>query len=125
MLSRLQLHKPLSNQEIAHLRKKKLIEGRKNAPYISKSVASNIGKKAEYTQNKGLDDSFYKELIINSLKQHGELKRKEINELLLPKLPDSLNKEQKNTKISNLLRFLKKEGKIDLGPTRLWILCQE
>ena len=122
MLSRVQLHRPLSNDEIAYLRKRKLVEGRKNALYFAKSVAKATGQKAEYTRNKGFDDNYYKDLIIKALEQHGKMTRPEINDLLLSKLPDALTEQQKLSKIGNLLTTLRKAGKIVSGKNKKWML---
>lgn len=122
LLSRIQMHKSLTDYEISYLRKRKLVEGRKNALYIAKSVASNIGKKAEYTKNKGLDDQYYKDLIIKHLKEYKSMSRKDVNELLLSKLPDALSESQKLSKIGHLLTDLRKKGKIRTAEKKLWVL---
>lgn len=75
-----------------------------------------------YTKNKGLDDIFYRELIKKALKQHVQLGRTEIDELLLDKLPDILSEEQKTRKIGNLLTYLRKNGVIYLGKNKKWNL---
>lgn len=120
MLSRIQMHRPLSNEEIDYLRKRKLVEGRKNALYFAKSVAGAMGQKAEYTRNKGFDDEYYKDLILKALDQHERLSRKEFNELLLPKLPVALTGKQKLIKVGNLLLALRKAGEIEVCENRLW-----
>lgn len=121
LLSRLQMHKGLTDYEINYLRRRKLVEGRKNALYIAKSVASNIGKKAEYTKNKGLDDEYYKDLLAKFIKQHKQVSRTEVNELLLSKLPDALTEKQKMTKIGHLLSSLRQSDTIKLGEKKLWV----
>lgn len=121
MLSRIQMHRPLNNDEIAYLRKRKLVEGRKNALYIAKSVAGTTGQKAEYTRIKGFDDEYYKDLILKALDQHEKLSRPEINALLMTKLPEALTEKQKLSKIGNLLTFLRKSGKIELGENKMWV----
>ena len=120
MLSRIQMHRPLSNEEIDYLRKRKLVEGRKNALYFAKSVAGAMGQKAEYTRNKGFDDEYYKNLILKALDQHERLSRKEFNELLLPKLPEALTGKQKLIKVGNLLLAVRKAGEIEVCENRLW-----
>lgn len=120
MLSRLQTHRPLSDEEIAYLRKRKLIEGRKNALYFAKSVAKATGQKAEYTRNKGFDDNYYKDLILKALDQHVTLSRPEIDTLLMTKLPEALTDKQKVSKIGNLLTSLRKADKIVFGEKKLW-----
>lgn len=121
LLSRMQMHKSLTDYEINYLRKRKLVEGRKNALYIAKSVASNIGQKAEYTKNKGLDDEYYRDLLAKFIKQHKRVSRTEVNELLLSKLPDALTEKQKITKIGHLLASLRKLETIKLGEKKLWV----
>lgn len=120
LLSRIQMHKNLTDYEIAYLRKRKLVEGRKNALYVAKTVASNIGKKADYTKNKGLDDKYYKDLLSKFIKQHKKVSRKDVDELLLTKLPEALTEKQKITKIGHLLSALKKAGVISLGEKKMW-----
>ena len=120
MLSRIQMHRPLGNEEIDYLRKRKLVEGRKNALYFAKSVAGATGKKAEYTRNKGFDDEYYKDLILKALDQHERLSRPEVNALLMNKLPETLTEKQKLSKIGNLLTYLRKTGKIELLEKKMW-----
>lgn len=120
LLSRIQMHRNLTDYEIAYLRKRKLVEGRKNALYVAKTVASNIGKKADYTKNKGLDDKYYKDLLSKFIKQHKKVCRKDVDELLLTKLPEALTEKQKITKIGHLLSALKKAGVIRLGEKKKW-----
>ncbi len=122
MLSRLQMHHPLSDIEISYLRKRRLIEGRKNALYFAKSVAKAIGQEAKYTKDKGFDDNYYKDLIIKALEQHGKLSRSNIDELLLSKLPDALTEKQKISKVGNLLTALRVSGKIINGKNKYWML---
>lgn len=120
LLSRIQMQRNLTDYEIAYLRKRKLVEGRKNALYVAKTVASNIGKKADYTKNKGLDDKYYKDLLSKFIKQHKKVCRKDVDELLLTKLPEALTEKQKITKIGHLLSALKKAGVIRLGEKKMW-----
>lgn len=122
MLSRLQMHRQLSDEEIDYLRKRKLVEGRKNALYFAKSVAKATGQKAEYTRNKGFDDDYYKDLILKALSQHGTLSRPEVDTLLISKLPEALTDKQKIYKIGNLLAALRSSDKIVLGEKKLWRL---
>lgn len=122
MLSRIQMHRPLSKEEIDYLRKRKLVEGRKNALYFAKSVAGATGQKAEYTRNKGFDDEYYKDLILKALEQHERMSRPEINALLMNKLPEALTEKQKLSKIGHLLTYLRQSGKIEIGDKKQWQL---
>lgn len=120
LLSRIQMHKKLNNYEIAYLRKRNLVEGRKESLHLSKTVAGNIGKKAEYIRNKGLDNEYYKNLLEQFIKQYKQASRKELNELLIPKLPEALTEKQKITKIGHLISALRNAGKIRPGEKKMW-----
>lgn len=124
ILSRVLMKRNVSSAEIDRLRKMKLIEGRKPNIFISKTVAQSVGKKISYTKIKGFDDKYYKDLICQALGQHGQLGRKEIEELLIEKLPDVLDQEKKVNKVGNLLTSLRKKGRIKVNPNKKWILSE-
>jgi len=125
MLSRLQTHRPLTDDEIAYLRKRKLVEGRKSSLYFAKSVARAINQEVEYTTLKGFDDQYYRDLIVKALKEHHRLRRTDINRLLINKLPAALNDKQKNNKIDYLLKLLRKGGDIYVDEDRFWRLTEK
>ncbi|HPJ42333.1 MAG TPA: putative DNA binding domain-containing protein [Bacteroidales bacterium] len=117
LLDKVQKHKPLSDIEEKHLRKKELIEGRKPNYFISLKVAQNTGQKAIYSKNKAFDKDYYLKLILKAINQHGFMERKDIDELLWSKLPDWMDEKQKKNKIANLLAELRRDGKINnIGP---------
>lgn len=122
LLDRVQKRLPLANEDIERLRKQHLLEGRKNCLMVAKEIAQVTDQKAQYSKNKGLDDTYYRELILTALKQHGRLSRPEINELLMSKLPDVLTEKQKETKITTLLTYLRRNGKIKTAEKKMWIL---
>jgi len=76
--------------------------------------------------NKGFDDKYYKDLIVEYLKQYKKAKKKDIRELLWDKLPDALSEAQKEHKVSNLLAALKKNNIIDTASSNQqrsnWVL---
>lgn len=111
-LNRVQLGHPVSDKEIAWLRKKRLIEGRKPNLLIAKHVAQQLNQKTDYSNNKGFEDSYYCDLILKALAEHHSLSKQEITKLLWKKLPDILNEDQKRSKIGNLLTKLRKQDKI-------------
>jgi ATP-dependent DNA helicase RecG len=94
------------------LKKKKLVEGRKPNYFIGVKVSQATGQKAAYTKNKGLNKQYYLDIILESIKQHQQLSRKDIDELLWEKLPDIYNDNQKRNKIRNLITELRQNGKI-------------
>lgn len=123
LLDRVQKGKDIPENAIAKLRKEKLIEGRKPNLYISKSIAKVTHQEAEYTDMKGFDDKYYRDLIVQALQEHKELKRADFNRLLLSKLPAALNDKQKANKIDYLLKQLRKNGKIKSDAHKVWRLA--
>lgn len=61
-------------------------------------------------------------MIVKALKQHGSLSRKDVDALLIKKLPDVLDEKQKLNKIGNLLTQLRVSEKICVGEKKRWRL---
>lgn len=104
----------LSKEAISFLRKHKLVEGRANSLYLSAEVAQTMEEEAQYIKNKGFNDQYYRDMILDYLKKFGKVQKKDIRKLLWDKLPDVLTDEQKERKIRTLLFSLKKKGIIDV-----------
>lgn len=113
LLDRIQKGLPVEREDVDRLRSQKLVEGRLTSLYLSASAAKSIDESTAYIKNKGFDDKYYKDLIVEYLKQYGKAKKKDIRELLWDKLPDVLSDVQKENKIRNMLTMLKKQGVID------------
>jgi len=113
MLDKVQKRKALISVEAAHLRRKRLIEGKRPNYIISAKLAKEIDRKAEYTKASGLEKAKYFELITNCISQHGDVNRQDVNRLLWDVLPSWMSDKQKNTKINHLLAELSKDGKIE------------
>lgn len=112
LLNRIQYGEELGSEEVAYLRKKGLIEGRMPNIYISKGLATTIGKKIDYSKHKGLDESKCVSLIISALNDHKIMTKAEVFELLADVLSDVMNNEQKVHRVDNLLKKLKRNGVI-------------
>jgi ATP-dependent DNA helicase RecG len=128
LLDKVQKRLPLSIGEEKHLKSKNLIEGRKPNFYIAQKIAQEIGKKADYSKNKGFDDSYYLDFIEKSVKEHGHLNRKDVDDLLWKKLPDWMDEKQKKIKINNLLSTLRKQERVkNIGSDAVskWVLAQK
>lgn len=95
------------------------IEGRKPNFHISARVAQQSDEKAQYIHNRGFGSQHYKQMVIEYLEKFGSAKRTDIKGLLLDKLPDVLDDEQKQHKIKNLLQSLKNQGVIAVEG-KLW-----
>ena len=100
----------LSKEAVSLLRKHKLVEGRAGNLYLSAEISKAIESEVSYIKNKGFNDQYYKDLIIQFLSKYEKAKKKDIRDLLFDKLPDVLNEKQKNTKITSLLTSMRKKG---------------
>jgi len=126
-LDRVQKRLPLDEGMVKHLRKAGLIEGRRPNFHVSASIAKATASKADYIRTRGLDDTHYKQMIVDLLKKFGSASRHEIDQLLAGKLSDALNEEQKQNKISNLLTNLRRNKRIKNNGSRktpLWVLAE-
>ncbi len=113
LLDRIQKGLPIEKEDVDRLRSQKLVEGRLTSLYLSASAAKSIDESTSYIKNKGFDDKYYKDLIVEYLKQYGKAKKKDIRELIWDKLPNALSDVQKENKIRNMLTMLKKQGIIE------------
>lgn len=74
---------------------------------ISATIAESLDQKAQYIKNKGFDDAYYKQLIIDYLKKWEKGKKSDFDKLLIDKLPGSMTEKQKKDKVRNLLAALR------------------
>ena len=126
-LDRVQKNIRISKEQADMLKSDKLIEGRYPNLYVSKNVSKIIDDKVNYTKKSGFNDQYYKDLVIKYINDFGSINKKELNELLMSKLPDVLNKEQKLRKIKYLVNesLTKKESilkKIGTNRNPIWTL---
>lgn len=127
LLDRVQKNITISKEQSDILRKDHLIEGRYPNVYVSKGVSEMVDDKVSYTKKSGFNDQYYKDLVLKYIKDFGSITKKDLYELLMDKLPDSLNEEQKKRKIRYLVNEIlnKKEQRIkNIGTTRysVWTL---
>lgn len=87
LLDRVQKHKPISAEAVKMLRSKQLVEGRKNALIVAKSIAQATEQEAEYSKAKGFSKEFCCNLILKALEEHEGLPKFKINQLLFEYLP--------------------------------------
>lgn len=113
LLDKVAKKKPITDEEVKVLKNNNLIEGRKPNFYISSRIASVTGDKADYMKQRGIDDNYCQKMILEYLEKFGEAKRKDFEKILIGKLPDILDIEQKKNKIKNNLQRLKKQHRIE------------
>ena len=127
LLDRVQKDILITKEQSDLLRKHKLIEGRYPKIYVSKGISEIINDKVNYTKNAGFNNQYYKDLVLKYIKDFGSITKKELDELLIDKLPDNLNNEQKKRKIKYLVNETlgKRENKLkNIGSRNLpiWTL---
>lgn len=114
LLDRVQKGLSLDKADVDKLRAAKLVEGRITSLFLSASASKSMDDSAGYIKNKGFNDKYYKDLIVEYLKKYHKAKRRDIKLLLWEKLPDSLSDKQKENKIHNILTAMKKSNIIRL-----------
>lgn len=95
---------------------------------MAADVAAAVGEAAQYTRNKGLDKSIYKEFVISHLRSMGPTTRQGLEQLLLPMLPQVLPPQQKLNRVKNLLAEMSREKTVKSlggGPKAVWSLVEE
>lgn len=121
-LDKVAKNKSLTENEVATLKSKKLIEGRKPNFHISSTIAKITGEKADYIRQKGLNDDFYEKLIIEYLKSFESATSGDLKKLLDNKFPAVLDENQKENKLRNMLQKMKRNKVIDVMANRKWKL---
>jgi len=119
LLDKVSKQRVLTDEEISRLKSKNLIEGRKPNFHISANVAKNTNQKGTYIKLKGIDNDYIKKIILDSIKELGEIKRSELENVLIPKISEGLDISQKKDKIKNCLQSLRNEGVI-VSSGKMW-----
>jgi len=118
LLDRVQKRQEITLIEHQQLKTAGLIEGRFPNTIVSGTLAKTTGDVARHIREKGLNKKYYLDMIVELVARHGPVGRKEVDELLLPKLSDRMNEQQKVRKVHNLLQELRKTGMITNCGTR-------
>jgi ATP-dependent DNA helicase RecG len=111
-LDRVQKKLPIPEAALARLKRSGLIEGRKPNLHVSAAVAKVTAGKADYIRTRAQDDAFYLKLLMDYLEEYQEASRAEIDKLLIGKLSEALNEQQKSNKINNLITKWRRAGRI-------------
>lgn len=112
LLDQVQKGKKVQKDAVQHLRKYNLVEGRADNLYLAAPLAKSDSDKAQYIKNKGFDNKYYQDLILDYIQKFGKASKQQIRVLLSDKLPDTMTDEQKERKILYLLTQLKNKGLI-------------
>ncbi len=111
-LDKVQKGRPLPEEEFRSLKGKWLIEGRRPNLFVSAAIAAATDTRADYIRKRAFDKAHYKRMIVAYLERFGEAKREDLDKLLLEKVSDALNAEQKKNFIMNLLQEMRREETI-------------
>lgn len=126
LLDKVQKRIRISKNEHTKLKTMKLVEGRYPNLFVAGKAAAVAGLKAQHIRNRGLDRQYYKALLLELIKVHGPVSRKDIDTLLMDKLPEILTEKQKRDRIHNLLAELSgPSGKVkNIGTRRYpkWVV---
>lgn len=118
LLDRVQKEQRIGRDEHRHLKAAGLVEGRYPNLIVAGAVARAAGEAGRHIRERGLDKQYYLDLILALVREHQPVDRKDVDQLLLTKLPDRLSQEQKVRKVHNLLQELRRAGAIDNRGTR-------
>lgn len=110
-LDKVQKRKSLTPEELKHLRRLNLVEGRVPALFVASTIAALTGDKAQYIRNRAFDTEHYKKMILEFIQQFGSATRKDIDDLLKGKLSDVLTPEQQANRIRNLVLTMHRNDK--------------
>ena len=119
-LDKVQKQKPLTDEELRSLKAKKLVEGRRPNLYVSAEIAAATDTQADYIKKRAFDKEHYKKMIVAYLTKFGTATRKDFDKLLLDKLSDALDEDQKAKLIANLLQEMRLAGTIQTSGTKRW-----
>lgn len=118
LLDRVQKGKSIGREEHRRLKAASLVEGRYPNLIVAGAVAKATGDAGRHIRQRGFDKQYYLDLTLALVREHGPVTRKDVDLLLVPKLPDRLTEEQKRRKVHNLLQELRRAGRIHNRGTR-------
>jgi ATP-dependent DNA helicase RecG len=104
LLDKVQKSHILSADEVKVLKTKNLIEGKRPNLHISSSVAKYTNQEDEYIKLRGIDDTYCQSIILEYLAKFKNATRADFEKILLDKLPDVLDEEQKKNKVKTIFR---------------------
>jgi ATP-dependent DNA helicase RecG len=113
LLDRVQKGQRIDRDEHRLLKSAGLVEGRYPNVIVASAVARAAGEAGRHIRERGFDKRYYLDLILALVREHQPVDRKDVDQLLLSKLPDRLSQQQKLRKIHNLLQELRRSRLID------------
>lgn len=118
LLDKIQKRIKISREDHRRLKSAGLVEGRYPNLIIAGKIAGLTGQKARHIKDRGLDKKYYLDMICALVREHGPVDRKDVDAVLMKKLPEVLSDKQKREKIHNLLAELARTRKIKNSGSR-------
>jgi ATP-dependent DNA helicase RecG len=109
----IQKNREVSKEAVQKLRKKQLVEGRYPNLFVAAHIAAATDDRAQYIKNKAFDADHYQQMILKFLDRYKSATRQDIDSLIIDKLSELLNEQQKQNRVGNLLGMMKREGLIE------------
>ena len=128
LLDRVQKRLRIGQDEHRRLKAAGLVEGRYPNLIVAAAVAKATGEAGRHIRERGFDKQYYLDLILAVVREHAPASRGEVDQAVIPKLPDRLTPEQKQRKVHNLLQELRRAGTIDNRGSRAqpaWVPAEE
>ncbi len=128
-LDKVQKGKPLTEDEFKSLKAKKLVEGRRPNLFVSAEIAAATETLVDYLKKRGIDKDYGQKMVVELLEKQGQASRQDFDKLLLGKLSDALDDDQKRNFITNLLQEMRRDAIIQpvegkRGKGAKWELCK-
>jgi ATP-dependent DNA helicase RecG len=128
-LDKVQKGKPLTEDEFKALKGKKLVEGRRPNLFVSAEIAAATDTLVDYLKKRGIDKAYGQKMVVELLEKQGQASRQDFDKLLLGKLSDALDDDQKRNFVTNLLQEMRRDGIIQpvqgkRGKGARWELCK-
>lgn len=111
-LDQIQKGKVPDDAVVRELRRRGFVEGRRGRLHATGNVAAATDTVDQYVKHRAFDDAYYCDLIEKYLVANGTAQRPDIDRLLKEKLSDLLDERQRHDKVSNLLRRMRRDGRI-------------
>lgn len=101
----------IEKQWVNSLKKKGLVEWRYPNIFISSNVAQLTWQRSDYIKLRGFTDKHCKQMILDYLTTYTIASKQDIDKLVLDKLPDILDENQKKNKVKNIVYAMSRKDK--------------
>lgn len=127
-LDRIQKGRPIADDMLRRLRRKRLVEGRRPHLRVAATVAEATGTKTDYLNERGQSTEYCMALINDLLRKNGPSPRSDIDDVITPFLPVGLDGRQRANRVDYLLKKMRRDGKIEsvtVNGRRMWSLANQ